>query len=144
MPRIMKSLNTISRCQAAYRSAKLPELAPCHHAFVFAVCKNPGKSQEEISRALTVNKSTAARALLRLEETGYIRREPNPDDKRELLIYPTKKMTEIFESVRRISSEWNEIISEGISEDEMAVFESVTERMEKSARAAIEREDFEK
>ena len=144
MPKIMKSLNTISRCQAAYRAERLPELSPFHHAFVFAVCKNPGKSQEDISRALAVNKSTAARALSRLEETGYIKREPNPDDKRELLIYPTDKMTEILGSVRRISSEWNALISEGISEDELAVFESVMERMEKSARAAIEREGGEK
>ena len=138
MPKIMKSLNAISRCQAAYRGAKLPELAPCHHAFVYAVCKEPGKSQEDIARALAVNKSTAARALSKLEEAGYVKRVPNPGDRRELLVYPTEKMSALLEDVRGISAEWNAIISADVTDSEMAVFESVVAKMEKSARAAAE------
>lgn len=136
MPKIMKSLNTISRCQAAYRNARLPELSAYYHTFVFAVCREGGRSQEDISREIAINKSTAARALSRLEEMGYITRKPNPNDKRELLIYPTEKMTDILPRVRSVSAEWNSLISSEISDEEMAVFESVIARMEKSAREA--------
>ncbi len=135
----MKSLNIISRLQAAYRSAKLPALPACQHTFVLAICRAPGRSQEEISRDIRVNKSTAARALSQLEEKGYITREPNPEDKRELLIYPTEKMTDILLSVRALTSDWNRLISHGISEGEMEIFASVLERMEKSAREAVDR-----
>ena len=61
----------------------------------------------------------------------------NEKDKRQLLVYPTEKMTEILPTVRKITARWNELISKDISEDEMKIFESVLRRMEQSARELI-------
>lgn len=142
MPKIMKSMNMISRCQSAYRGQRMSgELLPSHHAFVFAVCNGPGRSQEELAEALCLNKSTVARALTWLEEHGYVKREPSDEDKRRLLVYPTDKMLSALPEVKEIASDWNAILCDGISEDELAVFESVLSRIEKSARAAISKEE---
>ena len=138
MPKIMKSLNIISRCQATYRGAKLSELPACYHTFVLAICRESGRSQEELSRDIKVNKSTTTRALSYLEEKGYITRTPNPQDKRELLIYPTEKMSAILSEVKSITTDWHYLISRGISDAEMEIFESVIARMEKSARQAVD------
>jgi len=139
MPKIMKSLNSISRCQSIYRAEQLPcDLCACHHTFVLAICRNPGRSQEELSRDICLNKSTVARTLTQLEERGYVLRIPNPNDKRQLLIYPTNKMQSILPEIRSITSKWNDLISDGISPEEMAVFESVLHRMEQSARMLVQ------
>ena len=63
MPRFMKMLNNISRSQAVYRNARVPaeDLQSCHYAYILAICREPGRSQEDLARELCVNKSTAAR-----------------------------------------------------------------------------------
>ncbi len=136
---IMKSLNIISRCQATYRSEKLKAdgICACHHAFILNISKTPGRSQEELTREICLNKSTVARTLNHLENYGYITRTPNPDDKRQFLVYPTEKMLGILPEVRMIAVEWNECISEGISEDELEIFHSVLNRMESKAKSIV-------
>ena len=141
MPRIMRRLNVISRCQSLYRSAQMEgELCGTQHAFVLAICHAPGRAQEELARTLCLNKSTVARTLTQLDESGYVLRQPNPEDKRQLLVYPTDKMKVALTRVREISEEWNRQICQGIDAEDLAVFESVLCRMEEGARALVEGE----
>lgn len=139
MPKLMKTLNNISRCQSNYRSKKLePErLWVGHHAFVLAICRNEGSSQEKIARELCLDKSTVARALNRLEEKGLIERRTNAENKRELLVFPTQKMLDLLPEVRAIAKEWNALIVSEIPEDELSVFYSVLSRIENKAKDII-------
>ncbi len=139
MPKIMKSLNCISRCQATYRSEKFSAegICACHHAFILVISRNPGYSQEDITREICLNKSTVARTLNHLENCGYITRIANPEDKRQFLVYPTDKMLAILPEVRAVSREWNEYITQGISAEELEIFHSVLDRMETSAKRVI-------
>ncbi len=138
MPKIMKSMNIISRCQAAYRAERTDAIPACHHVLFHSICRAPGRTQEELARDIRLNKSTLSRALASLEEKGFIERKEDPEDKRALLIYPTEKMLSLHPVVREISAEWNALISRGISDEEMAVFSSVIEKMEKNARETLD------
>lgn len=140
MPHIMKKLNSISRCQATYRNNKLVADGICanHHAFLLIISRNPGYSQEDITREICLNKSTVARTLNYLEKNGYITRISDPDDKRQFNIYPTAKMNEIMPDVRAVAREWNKRITEGIPDSELAVFYSVLNRIENSAKKIIQ------
>jgi len=91
-------------------------------------------SQDAISKYLCLNKSTVARAISYLEERGFVTRETDKEDKRILRVYPTDKMLAVLPEVRRVGAEWNRLISEGISEEELLVFNSVLERIEARAR----------
>lgn len=138
MATLMRRINVISRCAITYKSERLSgELSGCHHPFVFCITRNPGMSQDAISRQLFFNKSTVARTLSYLEEHGYVRREADASDKRILRVYPTDKMLEALPKVRELSKEWNSLISDGISEEEFSIFTSVLERIEKKAREAV-------
>ena len=139
MPKFMKMLNNISRSQSIFRAGKLKADGICaaHHTYIFAICKNPGSSQEELAKEICLNKSTIARALNQLEEKGYILREPNEQDKRSLLVYPTEKMLELLPKVRQIAKEWNSTISADIDQQELEIFHSVLKRMEEKAKISI-------
>ena len=143
MPRFMKLLNNISRSQATYRYSRVSEteLQTGHYAFVLAICRQPGRSQEEYARELCINKSTVTRNLNYLEEKGYITRTPLPSDKRRFSVYPTERMLLVLPEIKAASAEWRELISEGIPEEELEVFSSVLERMEAKARQIVERQD---
>lgn len=141
MSKFMKMLNNISRSQAIYRSNKISadDLQSTHYAYVLAVSREPGRSQEDIARELCVNKSTAARNINYLEERGYVTRQPLPNDKRQLSVYPTEKMLAVLPEIRNASKEWMSLLSEGIPEDELEIFNSVLSRMQEKAREIIEK-----
>ena len=143
MSKFMKMLNNISRSQAIYRHGKISasDLHSSHYAFILAICREPGRSQEELARELCLNKSTVARTLNSLEEKGYISREPLPTDKRQFSVYPTEKMLGILPEVKSASIEWMNLLSEGIPEDELKTFNSVLERMQSRAREIIESQE---
>ena len=143
MSKFMKMLNNISRSQAIYRHTKISaaDLQTGHYAFVLAICREPGRSQEELARELCINKSTVARHLNCLEEKEYIKREALPNDKRQFSVYPTEKMLEVLPEVKRVSAEWMTLLSEGIPQNELDVFNSVLERMQTRAREIIENQE---
>ena len=139
MSKFMKMLNNISRSQAIYRGSRISatDLQTGHYAFVLAICRAPGRSQEELAQELCINKSTVARNLNCLEEKGYISRSPLPNDRRQFSVYPTEKMLAVLPEIKRVSGEWMDLLSEGIAQEELAVFNSVLERMQKRAREII-------
>ncbi len=143
MSKFMKMLNNISRSQGIYRRSRISaeDLPSGQYAFVLAICREPGRSQEELARELCINKSTVARHLTSLEEKGYISRTPQPCDKRQFSVYPTEKMLSVYPEIRQVSGEWMTLLSEGIPEEELEIFNSVLERMQERARDLIERQE---
>ena len=143
MLNFMRMMNNISRSQAVYRHSKISadDLQSCHYAFALAICGEPGRSQEELAQELCVNKSTVARNLNYLEEKGYISRQPLPNDKRQFSVYPTEKMLDVLPEIKETSQSWMALLSEGISEADMQVFDSVLSRMQKRAKEIIKSEE---
>ncbi|MBE6533708.1 MAG: MarR family transcriptional regulator [Ruminococcaceae bacterium] len=143
MSKFMKMLNNISRSQAIYRHGKISatDLHSSHYAFVLAICREPGRSQEELAKELCLNKSTVARTLTCLEEKEYIKRTALPHDKRQFSVYPTDKMLKILPEVKNASYEWMSLLSEDINQEELEIFNSVLERMENRAREIIEKQE---
>ena len=143
MSKFMKTLNNISRSQAIYRHNKISadDLQSSHYSFVLAICRLPGRSQEELAQELCVNKSTVARNLNYLEEKGYILRQPLPNDKRQFSVHPTEKMLNVLPEVRTASREWITLLSEGIPQSELDIFDSVLSRMQEKAREIIEKQE---
>ena len=143
MSKFMKMLNNISRSQAIYRHNKISadDLQSSHYAFVLSICREAGRSQEELAKELCLNKSTVARTLNSLEEKGYILRKSLPHDKRQFAVYPTDKMLAILPEVKSASLEWMTLLSEGIPQDELEIFDSVLKRMEARAREITEKQE---
>lgn len=143
MTKFMKMLNNISRSQAIYRHARISadDLQSSHYAFALAICREPGRSQEELARELCLNKSTVARNLNALEEKGYILRTPLPNDKRQFSVHPTEKMLSVIPEIRETSREWMMLLSEGVAKEDLDIFNSVLEQMESRAREIIQNQE---
>ena len=131
MYRIMRKINLVSRCQGSYLTERLKNtgLSSCYHGYVLTICRNPGISQEELSRSLCVNKSNVARTLAQMEEKGFVERRSSAQDKRVLEVYPTDLLLERLPLVRQLARDWNDYLTDGISEEEMTVFQQVLDRI---------------
>ena len=143
MSHFMKMLNNISRSQAVYRRNRIlaDDLQDNHYTFALIICRVPGRSQEELARELCINKSTVARNLNYLEDKGYILRKPIPNNKRQFSVYPTEKMLAVLPEIKKVSAEWTALLSDGIPQDELDVFDAVLDRMQVRARAIIEEQE---
>lgn len=130
MATIMRKMNVISRCEAIYRSQKSSHGLPgIYHSYVFAICREPGQSQDALAKYLCINKSSVTRHLSGLEKEGYIERKVSKEDKRETLVYPTQKMLDILPEVTAVTKQWNTLVADGISDDELEIFHKIMDRM---------------
>lgn len=130
MPSIMRKINVISRCTALYRTENSSQNLPgIYHSYIFAICKNPGSSQDFLAKYLCKNKSSVTRHLTFLEKEGLIERKTSSEDKRELLVYPTEKMTELLPETREISKKWSSLLTKDIDQKELEIFSNVLDKM---------------
>ncbi len=138
MPTIMRKISVINRCAAQYRTENSSsKLHGIYHSYIFAICKNPGMSQEFLAKHLCKNKSSVTRHLTFLENEGYIERKTSPEDKRELLVYPTEKMTDILPETKEIAKKWNCLLAEDIDEKDLEIFNCVLDKMFLTAKETI-------
>lgn len=137
MASIMRRMNIMSRCESIYRteSVGVPDICGAHHSFILAITNNPGMSQEEIARHICLNKSTVARTLLYLEEHGYVSRKTDPSDKRQIRVFPTEKMLEIYPRVKESTIMWNEKLRLGIDGESLRIFDDVLSKMTETAKS---------
>jgi len=130
MATIMRKMNIISRCEAIYRCKHSSEALPgIYHSYILAICNHPGMPQEAIAKHLCIHKSNVTRHLAFLEKNGYIYKEPCKEDKREHLVYPTEKMTDALTEIKEITKNWNSILAEGISKEELETFHNILGKM---------------
>ena len=101
--------------QAALRAGGFDDLRP-PHANVFPFVTPEGIQVGELAKLARVRKQTMAQAVADLERLGYVRRAPDPRDRRARLVF----LTERGEAVRpvthaagaRVEKHWARLTSE--------------------------------
>ncbi len=136
MAEFMQKMNRIGRCAGMFRSRGTGEDLPgMYHSYVFYISKNPGVSQDKISRHLCLNKSSVTRHLSYLEQNGYVTRKSGDEDKREMLVFPTQKMLCLYPRLKEAAKEWSLKLTEGIDEADFETFLSVLDLLYKKAKS---------
>ena len=118
--KFMKNIQLIARSADMFREEELKNLniGGCRAKYLLAVAREPGISQEELSRSLFVNKSNVARQIEALERAGFVRREENERDRRAVLVFPTAKLEEALPRIREVFAAWRALVTEGFTEEE--------------------------
>jgi DNA-binding MarR family transcriptional regulator len=110
---------------------------------LLALYKKDGISQEEISGHLKIDKATTAKAIKRLENEGYIKRDINSEDKRAYKVFLTQNAFEIKPAIKNVLRNWSDILSEGLSKDEKSLVLELLSKMAKNAFEFFDKKDKE-
>ena len=131
----MRQISITYRCAMRFRETELEDtgLAGCQTPYLTALFRQPGISQEEISRQLNVNKSSVTRQLAILEEKGYIRRQSSESDRRLLLVYPTDKALAVKERLYRCYHDWSSYLTKDFTDEEQALLSDLMARIAQRA-----------
>lgn len=95
-------------------------LFPGQMPALMALWEREGISQAELCRIVQVEQPTMANTLNRMERDDLIRREPDPEDRRRVLIYLTDRARTLEGPVTTLAREANQIAGQGLSEADMA------------------------
>ena len=97
---------------------------------IMCVCERPGLLQDEIAAEIMVDKSTVARVLIQLLETGYVTRQVNKSDRRKNHIYPTEKALLLNTSLLEIKEKWHNQLTNNMTEMELIIFMQMLEKID--------------
>lgn len=86
--------------------------------YLIFVNKKPGSKLNEISKCLDVDKAHTTRAIQKLIDYGYVKKQLNEKDRKSFNIYSTEKGKEIMKKMINLFSEWEEKMLEDFSNEE--------------------------
>jgi len=92
------------------------------------ITKHKTISQQRLADVLDIDKANMVRMIDYLSNQGYVKREVNPDDRREHIILPTKKAEKVFDRVQNAFLKSNKEALKGFSVSETKVFYEMLER----------------
>lgn len=96
---------------------------------IIFLSKNENVNQESISKRYMIDKGMVAKTLTRLEDKGFIKREQNPNNKRENIISLTEKSAYIMKYINAIFDDWNKILYGEMSKEDIDCVKRLTGKM---------------
>ena len=141
-PPFMRCIGEVWRCANLYRTARYEgtELGSYQDTYIVHVCRTPGITQEQLAGKIYVHKSNVARQLSALEEKGFVERRPDPDDRRSLRIFPTRRALDILPLILEVRRAWSEAVLAGLDRTERAGLEAALSRLAGNAKRVLEGE----
>jgi DNA-binding MarR family transcriptional regulator len=106
--------------------------------FLIALYHKDGICQDELAQLLKIDKGATARAISKLEQAGYVRRETSREDLRLNRIFLTAKALEFKPKLSAVLQRWSDIISTGLTGEEMEQAFILLEKMAHNAYAYVE------
>ncbi|NLM60781.1 MAG: MarR family transcriptional regulator [Clostridiales bacterium] len=115
-----RTISRLNRLRKRFMNDHLRQygLSGSHYMFLITLHRHPGSSQDYLAERYYMDKGNVARGTKRLVELGYIRRETDPNDKRQNNLYLTKKGEEIVPYIYELLHEWSQIMAENLTIDE--------------------------
>lgn len=141
--RIAQCIGLIERIGRGYADDFLKErgVGRGQVPYLMQLYHNDGVSQDFLAKDLVMDKSTAARALQKLENAGLVKREQNPADKRENLVYLTEAGKEIHPYVKSLNAQWIDYLAAEIDDEQLKLLADMLEKMADRAKHYRQRHD---
>lgn len=89
------------------------------YRILFALCREEGLSQSELSEQFYLDKGVVTRVVTQLEGKGLVERRTDPEDKRRNLLYLTTNAEEIRSEITSLKERIDAEITAGLSAEEI-------------------------
>ena len=119
-----------------YIKSKLDQfnLAPEQNLVMMLLWEQDGLTQNELAEKLNKDKTNIARMASSLEKKGYVKRAHPKEDRRSLMLLLTKNGKELGEQVIPVAEEFNEVVTNGLSEDELTELERLLSKIDQNVQ----------
>ncbi len=119
--------------QRGYALFKAPlekyHLTPKQFSLLAFLWKQDGLSQVELSEKCQIDRTTIGGLVDRLQEQGYVRREPHPEDRRAFQIRLTDRGTALEEDLLFIARKVTDTFTAGLSPEETETLRQLLKKL---------------
>lgn len=134
MSEILREVGMIARALDSISNIEFKEydLTKGQYLYLVRICENPGIILEKLSEMIKVDRSTAARAIKKLELNGFIVKKEDQHNKKIKKLFPTEKGKYVYPIIKRENDYSNMIALEGLSEREVETIYNLLQRVRKN------------
>ena len=101
--------------------------------FLMMLYRKDAVNQETLAETLHIDKATSARAIKKLEESGYVTRIRDEQDKRNYNIFLTEKAKKIKPKIKAILQHWTKILLTDLTLEEQQQLYTLLEKISQNA-----------
>lgn len=124
---IARALDSISNIEF-----KKYDLTKGQYLYLVRICENPGIIQEKLAEMIKVDRTTAARAINKLEINGFIEKNDDQYNQKIKKLFPTEKGKAVYPFIKRENDYSNMVALSGFSESEAATILNLLQRVRKN------------
>lgn len=134
MKEILREIGMIARALDSISNIEFKEydLTKGQYLYLVRICENPGIIQEKLAEMIKVDRTTAARAIKKLEVNGFIEKKDDEQNKKIRRLFPTEKGKKVFPFIKRENDYSNAAALEGFSEKEAEIIFNLLQRVRKN------------
>ncbi|MCM3677158.1 MULTISPECIES: MarR family winged helix-turn-helix transcriptional regulator [Peribacillus] len=134
MNEILREIGMIARALDSISNIEFKEydLTKGQYLYLVRICENPGIFQEKLAEMIKVDRTTAARAIKKLEINGFIEKKEDKHNKKINKLFPTEKGKNVYPFIKRENDYSNIVALEGFSEREVETIFNLLKRVRKN------------
>ncbi|MBD3109611.1 MarR family transcriptional regulator [Bacillus sp. AGMB 02131] len=134
MTDILREIGMIARALDSISNIEFKEvdLTKGQYLYVVRVCENPGIIQEKLAEMIKVDRTTANRAIKKLELNGFVEKKDDEQNKKIKKLYPTEKGKQVYPFIKRENDHSNRVALDGLSETEAETILNLLQRVRKN------------
>jgi len=134
MKEILREIGMIARALDSISNIEFKEydLTKGQYLYLVRICENPGIIQEKLAEMIKVDRTTASRAIKKLEKNGFIERREDKYNKKIKKIFPTMKGKNVYPNIKRENDHSNSVALAGFSESEVEIISQLLQRVRKN------------
>jgi DNA-binding MarR family transcriptional regulator len=126
--------SAVMRLSRRLRHQRVDEsLSPTEMSVLGTLARCGSATPGELARKEHVQPPSMTRIVAMLEGKGLVRRDPHPDDRRQVVVRQTEQAEAMLEKSRSLRNAWLAQLVEGLDEKERAVLREAAPVLEKLA-----------
>ncbi|MDF2904064.1 MAG: Transcriptional regulator, MarR family protein [Bacillus sp. (in: firmicutes)] len=134
MKEILREIGMIARALDSISNIEFKEydLTKGQYLYLVRICENPGIIQEKLAEMIKVDRTTAARAIKKLEMNGFIEKKDDQHNKKIKKLFPTEKGKKVYPFIKREHDYSDTVALEGFSEREVETIFNLLQKVRKN------------
>ncbi len=134
MKEILREIGMIARALDSISNIEFKEfdLTKGQYLYVVRICENPGIIQEKVAEMIKVDRTTAARAIKKLEMQGLIEKKDDKTNKKIKRLYPTLKGKNVYPLLKKEGEYSNQVALSGFTPKEAEAILTLLQRVRKN------------
>lgn len=134
MKEILREVGMIARALDSLSNIEFKELdlTKGQYLYLVRIYENPGIIQEKLSEMIKVDRTTAARAIQKLENQGFIEKKDDETNKKIKRLITTEKGKQVYSFLKREADHTDLVALAGFVEEEKETLFHLLQRVRKN------------